>query len=102
APESTHNGYTPVTDDVGKTLKARVKGTNSDGSETADSQASPPVSSSLPTNTILPAIAESTSSTTSVTSFTATTGTWTGAGTLTYKYQWRRCDSSGGNCKDIA
>ena len=31
-----------------------------------------------------------------------TTGTWSGTPTLTYRYQWRRCDSAGGNCSDIA
>ncbi|MGE5690260.1 MAG: hypothetical protein ACM33B_06855, partial [Pseudomonadota bacterium] len=101
--ESSQNVYTPVSADVGKTLKVRVKGTNADGSATADSIASPPVTSNIPANSELPQIAESTSTAgATVTSFTATTGTWTGAGTITYKYQWRRCDSGGANCKDVA
>jgi hypothetical protein len=29
-------------------------------------------------------------------------GTWNGTGTLTYTYQWQRCDANGDNCQDIA
>jgi hypothetical protein len=29
-------------------------------------------------------------------------GTWNGTGTLTYAYQWQRCDANGANCVDIA
>ena len=33
---------------------------------------------------------------------TADPGTWQGTPTITYTYQWRRCDASGANCTDIA
>ena len=29
-------------------------------------------------------------------------GSWHGTGTLTYAYQWQRCDASGDNCQNIA
>jgi hypothetical protein len=33
---------------------------------------------------------------------TTTNGSWTGAPPLTFAYRWRRCDSAGSNCADIA
>jgi Polysaccharide lyase len=33
---------------------------------------------------------------------TTSTGTWSGTAPITYTYQWRRCDSAGNNCSDLA
>jgi thermitase len=53
---------------------------------------------SPPVNTGLPVIAGTAQQGQTL---TASTGTWTGT-TLSYAYQWRRCDSTGANCAAIA
>jgi Concanavalin A-like lectin/glucanases superfamily len=62
-----------------------------DGAATAP--ASPPANSLAPTVSGTPQAGKTLS---------ASSGNWTGTQPIAYSYQWRRCDSSGANCADIA
>jgi hypothetical protein len=62
-----------------------------DGAGTAP--ASPPANSLAPTISGTPQAGRT---------LTASTGNWAGTQPMTYAYQWRRCDSAGANCADIA
>ncbi len=77
-----------------------VTGTNSAGSSIATSpqtatvtSTAPPLNTSPPTVTGTPSQGQTLS---------AQPGTWTGVQPITYTYRWRRCDTGGANCADIA
>jgi hypothetical protein len=96
---ATASTYTVGPLDVGSTLKAIVTATNSLGSASAGSVASPVVGAAPPANTTLPSV-----SGTPVVgqSLTASSGTWSGSAPIAYAYEWRRCDSAGANCTAVA
>jgi hypothetical protein len=75
---------------VGQLVALRPAGSNS---------SSPPAPTPIvPANTVLPTI-----SGTAVVGgvLGATAGTWSGTTPMSYAYQWRACDSAGGNCSNI-
>ncbi|MFL5838888.1 MAG: fibronectin type III domain-containing protein, partial [Thermoleophilaceae bacterium] len=98
-PGATGSTYTLRASDVGQTVKVVVTETNAAGSASAASGATAVVTASPPSNTIRPTI---TGTAGDGEQLTAARGTWSGSTPITYAYQWRRCDSNGANCTDIA
>ena len=80
---ATDATYTPVSGDVGKTLKVKVTSTNATGSTTATSDGIV-VLAGLPSNTVSPAI---TGTAQVGETLTVSDGTWTGTN-ITYSYRW--------------
>ena len=83
--------YSPVTADVGATLRVRVTATNPDGSATASSASTTSVQAAPPVNTSVPF---TTGNAVRTTTLTASPGTWSGAGN-TFAYQWQRDTGTG-------
>jgi hypothetical protein len=84
--------------DVGHTLRVSVTASNSDGSANAVSNATAVVDKGQqPVNTAAPTIAGTAKAGQTL---TAVNGTWTNNPT-SFRYQWRRCNTSGSDCKDV-
>lgn len=97
---ATSDKYTFVSSDRGNTARVVVIASNADGSSSATSDPTATIAAAAgPTSTAVPTI----SGTMAVGStLTANPGTWTGSGSLSYKYQWRVCGSDGGACHDVS
>lgn len=95
----TGTTYTLTTNEVGFRIRSRVTASNSSGSTTAASNPTDTVGAGSPVNTKTPTMSGSMVEGATV---TANPGTWTGAGPITYTYQWVRCNNQGGSCASIA
>jgi hypothetical protein len=95
---ATSSTYLVDPSDAGHKLRVKVTGTNSVTAVTATSAATATITVP-PANTVLPSIT-GTAAVGQV--LTGNDGTWTGSPTPTLSRQWRRCDTGGANCVNIA
>ncbi|HEU0304561.1 MAG TPA: hypothetical protein VFR32_08270 [Gaiellaceae bacterium] len=97
---ATSNDYRVRDADVGLRLRVRVTATNADGSDSAASNPTAIVrGSARPRNVNPPTISGSPVINQTQ---TADPGTWSGTQPISFSYQWRTCNSSGGNCSSIS
>ena len=97
--DATGKTYTQTAADVGKTLRVVVTATNIAGSANATAGQSGVVAALAPTARTAPKI---TGTARDGETLTTDDGTWDGTQPLSFTYQWRRCDTSGASCVDIA
>jgi hypothetical protein len=96
---ATSTAYSLTSADAGHVMRAAVTASNAAGAETVASDGSAVVVVPLPTNQRVPVV---TGRATQGDTLSGDVGEWSGPGPLSYSYQWRRCDSQGDNCADIA
>ena len=94
-PEATTDTYSLTADDVGHVVLAAVTA----GKQTVLSLSAGVVRAAPgPVASGRPAVAGTLQQSSRL---TASAGTWSGSGTITYAYQWYRCDASGAHCGSI-
>lgn len=97
---ATSSTYAISSADVGATLTVVVTASNSGGSMSASSAATPVVQGANvpPTNTSPPTI---TGIARKGQTLTASPGVWSGTQPINFAYQWQYCDSAGAHCTPI-
>ncbi len=80
--------YTPTAEQIGHTLQVVVTASNGVGLESANSSTTAQIKPTPPTNTSAPTISGTPQERSTL---TVNPGAWTGTGTLSYTYKWKRC-----------
>lgn len=94
---ATKRTYELVRADVDFRLRVRVTASNTEGSGTAASNPTATVVGP-PVNTSIPLVRGNMVAGTVV---TADPGAWSGKGSISFRYQWLRCNTQGGDCVSI-
>jgi hypothetical protein len=95
---ATATTYTLTDADIDHTIRSEVTASNGEEA-TASSAPTAVVTALAPSNTQAPSVSGTDEDTYTL---TATNGTWSGAPTPTYAYQWQRCSASGESCSNIS
>lgn len=94
------NAVTLVAADAGRTIRVVVTATSSGGVATATSEPTAlVVKKDAPVATVTPVVSGQPREGQVL---TVAPGTWNGAGTIAYTYQWQRCDTAGQSCTDAS
>jgi sugar lactone lactonase YvrE len=96
---ATSSTYEVQPSDVGWELRVWVTGSNTVPGETFISARTSTILAAAPTNTAPPTVSGSAEPGQTM---SAVHGSWTGTPTITYAYQWQRCNSAGESCGDIS
>ncbi|MEJ7801674.1 MAG: hypothetical protein WKF60_14220, partial [Ilumatobacter sp.] len=102
-PGETAQTYRVTSDDVGSSFRVRVTAVSASGSSSATSEATPVIVGPQPRNIVPPKVVVpgTTGIPVAGVALSSSVGTWTGAGTLTYTYQWKKCQPKDGPCYKI-
>ena len=95
---ATGSTYKLTSADVGHRLRVSLTAKNTAGSTAATSATTAVVGASVPANTSAPMISGGLSQGATV---TASPGSWSSATTLSFQFQWFRCDAKGAHCTGI-
>jgi hypothetical protein len=91
--------YTVSGNDTGHTIRVIVTATNTAGHASTTADATAVVGGGAPVAGAEPTIS---GTATQGQTLTASTGTWSSGTSITYQYQWLRCDGNANNCANIS
>jgi hypothetical protein len=96
---ATASTYTPAAADLGSVLSVVVRASVGDTSQVAFSTSTRPITPAPgPSSSAPPALSGTAQAGKRL---TGATGSWSGSGTISYAFQWYRCDASASHCKSI-